>query len=507
MNFVKGKERDTTTNDVMFIRFSFYGMKVILPLYLTGSLGFSQSRSTTLIHSFNFSAYFFTLFGGILSDSLLGRYKTILALSIVYCSGMIILAGSSFPIFTELESKVCFLVGLILVALGTGGIKPCVSAFGGDQFDPTQVEAISKYFSIFYFSINAGSVLSMFITPIIRQNVHCFGETNCYPLAFGLPAVLMFLATIVFFIGTAMYVKKPASKDAASLKFIKVLLSASIGKIKSLMRSRDNRSFLEYADMSTYTRQFIHETKIVLEILIVFAPISLFWALYDQQGSNWTYQAIMMNGNLGPINIKPEQMGVFNAILILLLIPAFDRIFYPTLAQIGISLAPLAKIFWGMTLAASSFIIAGLLQFLIDSKGIFKDNPRDPGTIICTEGCVHVLWQFPQYFLLTCGEIMLSITGLEFAYSQAPESMKSVCSAAWLLTVAAGNLIVMFFNELDPVNWITKNHKMAWNFMFWSGMLLIGTFLFALMASKYKYTNSDELRTISSGEADDEIIL
>ena len=492
-------------NSSFTCRFSFYGMKAILPLYLTGSLNFTQTRSTTLIHSFNFSAYFFTLFGGILSDSLLGRYQTILSLSLVYCVGMAVLAGSSLS-----SSAPYFLFGLVLVAFGTGGIKPCVSAFGGDQFNPSQVDAISTYFSIFYFTINAGSVLSMFITPIMRQNVHCFGEQSCYPLAFGLPAALMFLATVVFFAGSRLYVKKPASSDASSLKVLKVIGSASIGWIKSRATrlSNEDKTFLEYADMSTYPREFIHETKIVLGILAVFAPISLFWALYDQQGSSWTYQALMMNGKIGPISIKPEQMGVFNAILILLLIPAFDRIIYPSLASLGVSLAPLAKIFWGMALASASFILASLLQFFIDSRGTFEAAPQDPGTKMCTAGCVHVLWQFPQYFILTCGEVMLSITGLEFAYSQAPESMKSVCSAAWLLTVAVGNLVVMIFNELDPVSWLARDHKMAWNFLFWAGILALGTFSFALMASKYKYVNLDQLRTISSDEGqEDEIIM
>lgn len=154
-------------------------MKAILPLYLTASLGFSQNRATTLIHSFNFSAYFFTLFGGIISDSLLGRYKTILTLSLVYCAGMGVLAGSAVPWIDGVNVAV-FMVGLVLVAFGTGGIKPCVSAFGGDQFHPSQLDAITTYFSIFYFAINAGSVLSMFITPIIRQNVHWYTLSMVY---------------------------------------------------------------------------------------------------------------------------------------------------------------------------------------------------------------------------------------------------------------------------------------------------------------------------------------
>lgn len=330
-------------------------------------------------------------------------------------------------------------------------------------------------------------------------------------MAFGLPAALMFIATVVFVSGSAMYVKKPPASDASSVKVIKVIASAIVGKLRSLLSFRSGEStrnsWLEYADTSKYSSEFIRETKIVLGILTVFAPISLFWALYDQQGSRWTFQAIMMNGKFGPaISIKPEQMGIFNAILILLLIPAFERVIYPALGRLGVSLQPLAKIFWGMALAAFSFVLAALLQFLIDSKGTFIDNPVDSGTVICETGCIHVLWQIPQYFILTCGEVMLSITGLEFAYSQAPESMKSVCSAAWLLTVAAGNLVVIFFNELNPVGWfVSAENEMAGNFLFWSVVLSAGTFVFALMASRYKYVNTVELRTIPTEDDNTEI--
>lgn len=88
-------------------------------------------------------------------------------------------------------SGVTFL-GLGLIALGSGGIKPCVAAFGGDQFKlPDQLAQMATYFSIFYFSINAGSLVSTALTPIFRQDVHCFGELECYPLAFGVPGVLM----------------------------------------------------------------------------------------------------------------------------------------------------------------------------------------------------------------------------------------------------------------------------------------------------------------------------
>lgn len=308
----------------------------------------------------------------------------------------------------------------------------------------------------------------------------------------------MLVATIVFVGGSAAYKKLPPSGNV-SLQVIKVLLSATAGKIKAVIKGTGERhaSWLDYADTSAYPPAFIREVRIVLGILAVFAPISLFWALYDQQGSRWTYQAIMMNGQVGPFSIKPEQMGVFNAVLILALIPAFERIIYPL-----IPMAPLVRIFWGMALAAASFVMAALLQFVMEARGSFESDPDNPGVQICTAGCVHVLWQVPQYIVLTCGEVMLSITGLEFAYSQAPVSMKSVCSAAWLLTVAAGNLVVILLNELDPIAWFPAlfRNQAAWNFLLWAGILAAGTLLFGVIAAQYRYVNVAELHSVPSDE-------
>jgi dipeptide/tripeptide permease len=113
--------------------------------------------------------------GGIISDSYWGKFKTILILSLVYCLGSIVLAVTSFPALSGHPPKPYgAFIGLSLLAFGTGGIKPCVSSFGGDQFHPSQVKELATYFSVFYFSINAGSVLSMFITPILRSNVHWY---------------------------------------------------------------------------------------------------------------------------------------------------------------------------------------------------------------------------------------------------------------------------------------------------------------------------------------------
>lgn len=97
-------------------------------------------------------------------------------------------------------------LGLALIAVGAGGIKPCVAAFGGDQFKlPDQTKQMASYFSLFYFSINSGSFLSTLITPILREDVQCFGDETCYSLAFGVPGVLMFLSIGIFIVGKFLY--------------------------------------------------------------------------------------------------------------------------------------------------------------------------------------------------------------------------------------------------------------------------------------------------------------
>lgn len=104
------------------------------------------------------------------------------------------------------------IIGLVLIAFGTGGIKPCVSAFGGDQFEPHQVKQLQRFFSLFYLAINAGSLLSTFLTPVFREDISCSSRGDCFPLAFGVPAALMIVSVVLFVIGKPLYKIVPAAK-------------------------------------------------------------------------------------------------------------------------------------------------------------------------------------------------------------------------------------------------------------------------------------------------------
>ncbi|XP_062569740.1 solute carrier family 15 member 1-like isoform X2 [Saccostrea cucullata] len=356
-------------NSVFFIlgnefceRFSYYGMRAVLILYLTNWLGFSEDVGTSIFHSFVMLCYFSPLFGAILADGYIGRYKTILIVSLVYATGNLVMALTALPP-PEWYGPA---IGLILIGLGTGGIKPNVSSFGADQFRADQEKERYTFFSAFYFSINLGSMLSIVLTPILRADVKCFGN-ECYPLAFGIPAALMILATIIFIAGSSLYKKVPPSGNLIGRVF-KCIGYGLCGKIRNCGGPNKKEHWLYYAD-SKFECEFIREVQILLKVLFMFIPAPLFWALSDQQGSRWTLQAEKLNGDLGVFGtLKPDQMSALNPFLILLLIPIFEKLVYPCCEKCHFLTRPLQRMSAGMVLTVISFIMAGLLQIKIEAS-------------------------------------------------------------------------------------------------------------------------------------------
>lgn len=256
------------------------------------------------------------------------------------------------------------IVGLLLIAVGTGGIKPCVSAFGGDQFKlPEQRAELAKFFSLFYFAINAGSMISTTVTPMLRADVYCFGENDCYSLAFGVPAVLMMFSMLIFVMGKNIYKLHPPSGNA-----IFGVSQTVTYAFKGWQQETGKRTlpFLDYAT-PVVGHQMVEETKCLFKILLLYVPFPMFWALADQQGSRWTFQAAHMDGSIGSLSIKPDQMQVINPLLILIFIPLFDCFVYPGLARIGIR-RPLQKLSLGLLLAAIGFLLSAMVELRLEEK-------------------------------------------------------------------------------------------------------------------------------------------
>jgi len=328
-------------------RFSFYGMRNILTVFLIDWLlkdhvAAQTDRETAakaVFHLFVFGVYFTPLLGGFLADRFLGKYRTILYISLLYCAGHACLA-----IFSDQPAG--FYAGLVLIALGSGGIKPCVSALVGDQFTAENKHLVNKVFAIFYWSINLGS---FFASLLIPKTLRLFGPS----VAFGIPGVLMAIATIVFWLGRNYYVKVPPT-GADPHSFFAV--------IRSALRDRGQGGPILDRARTEHPEEAVEGVKAVFRVLSIFAFIPFFWMLFDQKASTWVVQARSMNLRIGSWTFEPAQMQLVNPALVMVLIPFTAGVVYPFFKRLGWELTPLRRMPIGIALGATSFVIAGLLN-------------------------------------------------------------------------------------------------------------------------------------------------
>ncbi|MBI4402717.1 MAG: POT family MFS transporter [Deltaproteobacteria bacterium] len=423
-------------------RFSFYGMRSILVIYMIQYLSMAQSDAKSVYHLFVSANYFLPLLGAYLADRYWGKYRTIMRLSMVYCLGHAAIAFY--------DSKYGLFLGLSLIALGAGGIKPCVSANVGDQFSKANEHLLKKVFDWFYFSVNFGAFFSSLLIPWMLPK---FGPS----WAFGIPGILMAIATYVFWWGRRQYVMVPPSGSANSTEFFPIVAYSVV----NLGKREKGRNWLDVAKMK-FGVEKVENVKAALSILKVFLVVSIFWALFDQQGSTWTLQAKQMNLDLWGMKLEASQIQSLNPILVLMLIPIFSGWLYPWIERKGISVTPLRKMATGMALAGFSFVFVAVCQIALDHG--YQ---------------ISVAWQTIPYVIITASEIMISITGLEFAYTQAPKPMKSTLQSFWLLTIALGNFLTAFISHLN-------RFQGAFEFFFYATLMFAVTGIFIRVAMKYQ---------------------
>ncbi|TTI92372.1 Dedicator of cytokinesis protein 9 [Bagarius yarrelli] len=491
-------------------------------------------------------------------------------LSIVYTLGQAVMAISAVHDLTDSNKDgtpdsmtlhvALSMVGLLLIALGTGGIKPCVAAFGGDQFADHQEKQRSTFFSIFYLSINAGSLLSTVITPILRaQECGIHTQQKCYSLAFGVPAALMAVALVVFIMGSSMYIKA-APKGNIMLEMFScisgfftvqpdqmqtvnpILILVMVPIVDNAVYPLIKKCGLNFTPLKRITvGMFMAALAFVAAALVqvqIDQTLPVFPSTSEAQVKFLNMENNVMNIslNLNPYKIQPFQSTSYltlktDTIDLIVgsqpfpLIPLLkgDRQTllltsalefrggcefvngYHTALNVTSGSKEIGSIgqfqFSNYTLfpeGNATFVISGnpdqvceyslLLGFgssytlVIPSTFTFGAEVKDikPNTI-------HMAWQIPQYFLMTCGEVVFSVTGLEFAYSQAPKNMKSVLQAGWLLTTAMGNIIVLIVAEVGqlPQQWA--------EYMLFAGLLILVCIIFSIMANYYTYIDPTEI--------------
>ncbi len=405
-------------------RFSFYGMKGILVIYMTqylyvttGDVNISEESAKGYFHLFTSAVYFFPIFGALISDIFFGKYKTIISLSLIYCLGHFILAID--------PSKIGLSLGLTCIAIGSGGIKPCVSAHLGDQFSKNNSSLISKAYSWFYIAINVGAFSSTLSIPYLLEH-------HSPTIAFGVPGIFMIFATIFFWAGRFKFIHiQPKGK----------MVLLELFKKKNI--------------------------KIISKLFSIFIFVSFFWCLFDQTGSSWILQAEKMDRKIFGIEILSSQILSANPIMILIFTPLFFKYLYPKLNNY-IELNSANKILIGFFLTFISFLIISIIQYWID---------------LGSE--VNIVWQLLAYAILTSGEIFVSITCLEISYTQAPKHLKSIMVSIFLLSIAIGNIytsVLNFVNERDDGSIILVG---ANYFLFFSILMLFVTILFIPYSKKF----------------------
>ncbi|WP_242356598.1 POT family MFS transporter [Anaeromyxobacter sp. SG64] len=410
-------------------RFSYYGMTSVLALYMARNLGLPEHRAIAGFQVFTAAVYLMPLAGALLADWVLGRYRTILWLSFGYVAGHATLA--------VWESGTGLVVGLGLIAIGAGGIKPCASAFAGDQIPPGQEGLLARLYDLYYWMINLGSTVGTLVIPLLLDRVSP-------RVAFGVPGLAMAAALLVFWLGRGKYVHAPP------------------------LRSAPPRAPGEAAEAPARAA--------LLRIMAIFAPVAAFWALFFQYGSSWTLQADRMRRDVLGFHVASGQVQTLDAAFVLTLIPVFAVFVYPALERRGVRVTALRKMTVGMFVTVLSFVAAALVEARLGEAG------APP----------HVVWQVPQYLFLTIGEVLVSVTALEFAYAESPKRLKSVVMGLWYLTIASGSILTAV------VAWVNRFQGVAY-YAFFAVLMLGAAVVFALVA--WWYPAAPARRGAASGVA------
>ncbi len=391
-------------------RFSYYGMMSILTIYLSRELKMGDVHGKEVVHLFATAVYFLPLFGAWLADRWLGRYWTILTISMFYCAG-----HGALALFEG--NKAGVYLGLILIAIGAGGIKPCVSAFVGDQFVAGNEKGLTRVYGWFYWSINFGATFGFALIPMLR-------DKHGYSWAFGVPGFAMAVATFIFWLGRKNYVRQPPQRESKQAGIFSIVFNPQTDE--------DRRS-----------------ARAVRRIFLVFLTIPVFFALYNQVNTTWVLQGEKMtpfeipifislswaNGfQVSPVwyKLDGERMQAVGSILVMIWVPILTYLIYPLCEKLGLRPTALRRMGLGMVLAGVTYVISGWMQARIDGGETLS-----------------LAWQLIPYIVLVAGEVLVSATGLEYAFEQAPKSMRSMMMSLWLLTIAGGHFLIALFTNLN----------------------------------------------------------
>ncbi|XP_076459423.1 solute carrier family 15 member 4-like [Babylonia areolata] len=475
-------------------RLAYYSVVANLVLFCTSVLQFSSNDATTISLVFSGTTYLMPIIGGYIADAHIGMYNAIYGFAMIYLLGLFLVPCSAVDyqaLFDDEKyalsvtgKRAFYLLGLVFVCIGTGGIKANVSPFGALQVQDVGPKAVQTFFNWFYWFVNAGALIAYVGVAAVQQNIS-------FAWGYTIPFISMLLAIIFLLLGRKHYHHRQNKGSMMADSFIVCWQSCR----RKSSRVPGASGFFDTARQDYgggYSNDIVDGVISVVRLLPIFFFIIMYWAIYSQMQSTFFLQGERMDLHIGESQVPVAMLNAFNTIAIMLLIPLLDRVVYPCFHRIGHPLSHLHRIGIGFVLAALSMVAAAVVE--IERK----DNlgfEQEVGEETFYASNITVFLQIPQFALVGASEAFTSISGLEFAFTQSPVSMQGVMMGVFLATNGLGSYLASLILEIvsaatksDP--WfpdeINNGHA---EFLFYLMSALMGVFFLAfLVAAKfYKY--------------------
>ncbi|KAL1214485.1 Protein NRT1/ PTR FAMILY 5.11 [Cardamine amara subsp. amara] len=429
-------------------QFAFYGVSANLITYLTGPLGESTASAAANVNAWNGTVSFLPLLWGVIADSFLGRFRTIIIATSLYILGLGLLSFSAMTPSNTKDSNplqvILFFCSMYLIAIGQGGYKPCITAFGADQFDGNdlkEVKAKSSYFNWLMF----GSCVSILSTRLVSSYIQ---EDLSWSLGFGIPSLSMLLALFLFLLGTKTY-RFSTTREGKKNPFARIS-RVFMEALKNRRRFdldiyNPNETLLLLSDQSSKQFRFldkaaisctiaeVEEAKAVLKLVPIWMTCLVYAIVCAQSHTFFTKQGATMHRLMLPgVLVPAATLQCFISLTMVIFIPIYDRIFVPiarSFTQKPSGITMLQRVGTGIFLSVLSMVVAAL----VETKRL--QTARDDVTIL-----MSVWWLVPQYVIYGVADVFM--VGLqEFFYDQVPSELRSIGMALNLSIYGVGNFL------------------------------------------------------------------